>query len=139
VYYTKMKVSSVSVLTFSSVNSGGLPWDTSDDPDCFIRLRDNANNIMHQSTMIPDQYGQLTWTVSPAITITDFYGVTLQMRDHDADYTSGGSDLIVEALVPITDHISGNSNVVKEPTGLYPDTFEFSQSGATFQFTVSWE
>ncbi|MEO9532785.1 MAG: hypothetical protein ABJG68_17325 [Crocinitomicaceae bacterium] len=138
-YYTKVKVSSVTVSTFSSVNTSGLNWDTADDPDCFIRIKDFSNNIMHQSNFIENQSGPLTWTISPALTIEEFSGVTLQLRDYDASYTDGGSEKMVEALVPFTDYIGGNSPVQKEETGNYPSSFEFSEAGATFTFNVTWE
>ena len=138
-YYSKMKLSGITVLNFSSVNTNGLPWDPADDPDCYIRIRDNANNIMHQSVYVENQSGQITWTFSPAITITDFLGVTLQMRDYDVDYTNGGSEKMIETLIPIHEYTSSGSNVVKEETGNYPDSFEFSEAGATFVANVSWE
>lgn len=138
-YYSKMKLSSVTVTTFSSVNIAAIPWDASDDPDCFIRIKDNVNNIMHQSVQAENQAGQITWNISPAITITDFFGVKIEMRDYDSGYINSQSEFMVEALIPITDYISGNNNVVKEPTGNYPDSFEVSEAGATFIFNVSWE
>jgi hypothetical protein len=138
-YYSKMKLSNITVLNFSSVNSSGLPWDSGNDPDCFVKVKDYGNNIMFQSTFKEDQYGELSWDVDPAITITEFTGVTLQMRDYDAGYPDSQSEKMIETLIPIHEYVGGNSPVQKEETGNYPTTFEFSEAGATFRVTVIWE
>lgn len=138
-YYSKMKLSNITVLNFSSVNSSGLPWDSGNDPDCFVKVKDFSNNIMFQSTFKEDQFGELSWDVSPAITITEFAGVTLQMRDYDTGYPDSQSEKMIETLIPIHEYVGGNSPVQKEETGNYPDTFEFSEAGATFRVTVTWE
>lgn len=138
-YYTKMKVSEVKVLNYSNVNTSGLSWDSADDADIFVRLLDWNNNIMFQSDFIENNSGEASFTISPAITITDLTSVKFQMRDYDNGYQDSYSEKMIETYFPISEYTSQGSPVVKEETGNYPDFIEVSEAGATIQIMVSWE
>jgi hypothetical protein len=138
IYYQTVQVTAITLLNYPNVNSSANPWDSGDNPDCFIRLVDGTN-ILYQSDKFDDVTSPVTWTFSPVLTIDDEDGFEIQLRDYDTDFTDSGSEKMVSDFIYMTNYTSSPGTVNKDAMGKYPNMLEINEGGATLQINLNWQ
>lgn len=132
-YPSKVRIKFVHCKSFPTVNNIGSAWDASDNPDTFLRIEDEAGNIIFQGELHSDNSQEFAIDeISPILTVDNLYQV-LTVSLYDKDDT-------VDELMGLTSIDLNDYTHYGTKTEKYPFLIESSYAGFTFELSgIEWE
>lgn len=127
--YSKLKINSIEVLQFPSVNSNGSGWDFTDGPDIFTTIS-SATTVFYSTSYVSNVNSTpLAFSVFPSYVITDLTADWfIDLIDYD---NPDADDYMGYVKFDFTEYFSG--------VNPFPSSIVKTQNGITVKLLVTWE